>query len=43
MKVTADYVHEYCYIFSKKNYNNKLNNKNKQLFDLLCKKLSYPG
>jgi hypothetical protein len=41
MKVTADYVHEYCYIFSKKNYNNKLNNKNKQLFDLLCKKLTY--
>lgn len=41
MKVTADYVHEYCYIFSKKDYNNKIDNKNKEIFENLCKKLTY--
>lgn len=41
VKVTANYVHEYCYIFSKKGYKNKLDNKNKKLFEMLCKKLTY--
>jgi len=41
MKVTADYVHEYCYIFSKKGYKNKLDNKNNKLFEMLCRKLTY--
>ncbi len=41
MKVTADYVHEYCYIFSKKGYGNKLSQKNKEIFEIMSKKLTY--
>jgi hypothetical protein len=41
LEVTADYAHEYMYIFSQKNYPWKLTAKNKQLFEELCKKLRY--
>ena len=41
MQVTADYAHEYMYIFLKRNYPWKINSKNKELFDEICKKLKY--
>lgn len=41
MEVTSDYVHEYVYIFSERNYPSKITHKNKELFDNICKKLSY--
>lgn len=41
LKVTADYAHEYMYIFSQKNYPWKLTTENIQLFEELCKKLKY--
>ncbi len=41
LKVNANYANEYCYIFSNKDLPVKLTNKNKELFDNLCKKLKY--
>lgn len=41
MEVTANYAHEYMYVFLKRNYPWKINLKNKHLFDELCKKLKY--
>ena len=41
ISVTADYEHEYVYIFSERNLPSKITNKNKQLFEELCKKLVF--
>ena len=41
MTVNADYPHEYMYIFSEQGYTWKINEKNKVLFETLCKKLKY--
>jgi len=41
IEVTAEYEHEYVYIFSQKNYQRNINEKNKELFELLCKKIKY--
>lgn len=41
IKITADYAHEYMYIFSERDYPWKITDKNKWLFDELCKKLKY--
>jgi hypothetical protein len=41
MDVSADYEHEYVYIFSQRNYPWKISSRNKELFDVLCKKLKY--
>ncbi len=41
IEVSSDYEHEYTYIFSERNYSSKINYRNKELFDILCKKLQY--
>ena len=41
MVVNSDYPHEYMYIFSELGYSWKINEKNKLLFETLCKKLKY--
>lgn len=41
IKVTADYAHEYVYIFSKRSRHWLITHQNKELFDDLCKKLKY--
>ncbi|MBN2599908.1 MAG: sulfotransferase [Candidatus Thermoplasmatota archaeon] len=40
IQVSADYEHEYVYIFSKRNYPWHITEKNKELFELLCKKIT---
>ena len=39
--VNSDYAHEYMYIFTKKNLPLKITNKNKLLFDQICRKLKF--
>jgi len=39
IEVTAEYEHEYVYIFSERNYPRTITEKNKELFELLCKKM----
>ena len=41
IKVTADYAHEYVYVFMKHHLPNQLTPQNKELFDTLCKKIQY--
>lgn len=41
VKVLADYAQEYMYIFSERNYPWQICDKNKNLFDELCKKIQY--
>ena len=41
IQVTADYAYEYVYIFSKKNFTEKINDSNSWLFEEFCKKISY--
>jgi hypothetical protein len=41
IRVTAEYEHEYVYIFSQRNYPRKINENNRELFELLCKKITY--
>ncbi len=39
--VTSEYEHEYVYVFSERDYPRKLTEDNKELFELLCKKIKY--
>jgi len=39
MQVNSNYAHEYMYIFSERNYPWKITEKNKLLFDEICRKL----
>lgn len=41
VEVSADYEHEYVYIFSQRNYPWKINEESKELFETLCKKIKY--
>ncbi len=41
IEVTSEYEHEYMYVFSERNYPWKLTEKNKGLFEVLCKKIKY--
>jgi len=40
IEVSADYEHEYVYIFSQRNYPWHITEKNKEVFELLCKKIA---
>jgi hypothetical protein len=41
VKVSADYAHEYMYIFLEKNLSWKIDEKNKELFEEICKKIKF--
>jgi len=41
MKITSDYAQEYWFIFPETDLTGKLNNKNKSLFETLCKKIKH--
>jgi hypothetical protein len=41
IEVTAEYEHEYVYVFSERDYPWRITKKNKMLFETLCKKIKY--
>jgi hypothetical protein len=41
IRVTAEYEHEYVYVFSERDYPWRITQNNKELFERLCKKIKY--